>query len=138
MPEPVQSTVTAWRADEFSRGSYSFIAPGGTGDDYDAMAEPVGSRLFFAGEATSRQYPATTTGAMVTGLRQAGLLDEMASKARFQSVRQRSKLHDDVKSETASNGGAMAVDDVAIKEENGHVKTELVELSQNGVKQEQT
>ena len=44
------SYVTRWRAAEkFSRGSYSYIPPNADGTDYDAMAEPVADRLFFAG-----------------------------------------------------------------------------------------
>lgn len=52
-------------------GSYSSLCVGGGGgDDYDAVAEPVGGRLFFAGEATTKKYPATMHGAFFTGLRE--------------------------------------------------------------------
>ena len=39
-------------------------------EDYDIIAEQVGGRLFFAGEATSSKYPATMHGAFESGLRQ--------------------------------------------------------------------
>lgn len=61
---------TRWSRDPFSYGSYSFFARGARGADYDALAEPVG-RLFFAGEATSRYYPATVHGAYLSGVREA-------------------------------------------------------------------
>lgn len=52
-------------------GSYSSLTVGSLGgDDYDTMAESVGGRLFFAGEATTRKYPATMHGAFFTGLRE--------------------------------------------------------------------
>ncbi len=62
VPNPVEALVTRWSQDEFSRGSYSFIANGSTGDDYDTLAQPLYDKLFWAGEATSRQYPATVHG----------------------------------------------------------------------------
>ncbi len=60
--------MTRWRADPWARGSYSFVAVGASGSDYDVLATPVSSptnssnesngeqekskvpRLFFAGE----------------------------------------------------------------------------------------
>jgi hypothetical protein len=33
--------VTRWRADPWSRGSYSFVAVGSSGSDYDILAVPV-------------------------------------------------------------------------------------------------
>lgn len=79
--------MTRWKSDEWARGSYSFVAAGSSGNDYDVMAAPVapppppgtpiypGSnipRLFFAGEHTIRNYPATVHGALLSGLREAG------------------------------------------------------------------
>lgn len=70
-PEPRLVERTRWHADPFARGSYSYIAVGSSPDDLQALAEPVGSRLFFAGEATVRQHWATTHSAYVSGLREA-------------------------------------------------------------------
>lgn len=39
------------------------------------MARPVSLRLFFAGEATQREHPATVAGAYLSGLREAGRID---------------------------------------------------------------
>lgn len=73
VPDPIQTVCTRWGADPFSLGSYSHVAVGASGDDYDILAEHVGDgRLFFAGEATTRRYPATMHGAFLTGLREAG------------------------------------------------------------------
>ncbi|KAF3615706.1 Lysine-specific histone demethylase 1 -like protein 3 [Capsicum annuum] len=72
VPEPIQTVCTRWGNDPFSLGSYSNVAVGASGDDYDILAESVGDgRLFFAGEATNRRYPATMHGAFLSGLREA-------------------------------------------------------------------
>ncbi|KAF9922346.1 hypothetical protein FBU30_007572 [Linnemannia zychae] len=71
IPTPVETIVTRWSQDEFAQGSYSFVGQKGTGDDYDRLAKSVGGQLYFAGEATSRQYPATAHGAYLSGLRAA-------------------------------------------------------------------
>ncbi len=71
IPEPVDSLHTAWHSDPLSRGAYSHVEPGGSNRDFDAMGATVGKRLFFAGEATNRQYRATVHGAYLSGLRAA-------------------------------------------------------------------
>ena len=54
-----------------ARGSYSSLCVGSAGgEDYDAVADCLGGRLFFAGEATTKKYPATMHGAFFTGLRE--------------------------------------------------------------------
>lgn len=72
IPNPDAWLITRWAADPFAYGSYSFIPPGASGDDYVALARPVEGRLFFAGEATNRAHPATVHGAYLSGLRAAG------------------------------------------------------------------
>lgn len=81
---PRETVVTRWRADPWARGSYSFVAVGASGSDYDMLATPVvpppqpgeapstNPRLFFAGEHTIRNYPATVHGAFLSGLREGG------------------------------------------------------------------
>ncbi|KAK8299326.1 hypothetical protein V6Z11_D05G315300 [Gossypium hirsutum] len=79
VPEPLQTVCTRWGGDPFSLGSYSNVAVGASGDDYDILAESVGDgRLFFAGEATTRRYPATMYGAFLTGLREAANMAQYA------------------------------------------------------------
>jgi monoamine oxidase len=69
--EPEDYKITHWRQDPFSLGSYSYLAYGSSPESFDALAAPVGDRLFFAGEATSRDYNATVHGAYLSGLREA-------------------------------------------------------------------
>ena len=68
VPQPTRVIVTRWGADEFSYGSYSFVGVGATGADYSTVAEPVGKELYFAGEHTSEEHPATVVGAYLSGL----------------------------------------------------------------------
>lgn len=80
VPEPIQTVCTRWGSDPFCLGSYSNVAVGASGDDYDILAESVGDgRLFFAGEATTRRYPATMHGAFLSGLREAANMAHCAS-----------------------------------------------------------
>ncbi|XBI93935.1 hypothetical protein VPH35_030677 [Triticum aestivum] len=56
----------------FSLGPYPHVAVGASGVDYDILAESVGDGwLFFAGEATTRRYPATMHGPFITGVQEA-------------------------------------------------------------------
>lgn len=63
--------VARWGSDPFAFGSYSHVAVGATGKDFDALAQPIGERVFFAGEATHRQFPGTVHGALLSGRREA-------------------------------------------------------------------
>ncbi|XAR61684.1 N(1)-acetylpolyamine oxidase [Bertholletia excelsa] len=71
VPNPVASVVTDWGKDPFSYGSYSYVAVGASGEDYDILGRPVENCLFFAGEATCKEHPDTVGGAMMSGLREA-------------------------------------------------------------------
>ena len=70
-PEPTGALVTRWAADPYARGSYSFLAVGSSPADLRALAEPVGERLLFAGEATHEEFFATVHGAYMSGIREA-------------------------------------------------------------------
>ncbi|WP_102961417.1 flavin monoamine oxidase family protein [Mangrovicella endophytica] len=61
---------TAWGRDVHALGSYSHALPGHT-EDRQRLAEPVGGRLYFAGEATHRTAFSTAHGAWESGFRAA-------------------------------------------------------------------
>ncbi|TYC65565.1 FAD-dependent oxidoreductase [Stappia sp. BW2] len=69
IPPPVTSISSAWQQDKWTQGSYSFlpvdVAPGAR----TALAANLNSRVFFAGEATVADYPATVHGAWLSGQR---------------------------------------------------------------------
>ncbi|KAL3102688.1 hypothetical protein niasHT_027776 [Heterodera trifolii] len=78
--EPSSYFVTRWHTDKFAHGSYSYMGMNSSPDDYDTLASPVhpnddvsstAPRVFFAGEHTNRQYPASVHGAFLSGLREA-------------------------------------------------------------------
>ncbi|KAL8142489.1 hypothetical protein V2J09_015521 [Rumex salicifolius] len=72
VPDPVQAVCTRWGQDKYCYGSYSYVAVGASGDDYDILSESIADgRVFFAGEATNKQYPATMHGAFLSGMREA-------------------------------------------------------------------
>ncbi|MFN3334765.1 MAG: flavin monoamine oxidase family protein, partial [Caldilinea sp.] len=74
IPEPEAVHITRWLSDPFARGAYSSLAVGATPGDRAALAAPVAGRLFFAGEATHRDYPSTVHGAYLSGLEAANAL----------------------------------------------------------------
>ncbi|XP_071725879.1 lysine-specific histone demethylase 1 homolog 2 [Rutidosis leptorrhynchoides] len=78
VPDPIQSICTKWGNDPLSYGSYSHVRVHSSGSDYDILAENVENRLFFAGEATTRQHPATMHGAYLSGLREASCIYRVA------------------------------------------------------------
>lgn len=71
IPAPIGWHTTRWASDPFSFGSYSHTPPGASSLDYDMLAQPIGGRLFFAGEATHRSHYGTVHGAFLSGVRAA-------------------------------------------------------------------
>lgn len=70
VPDPLETIITRWASDRFTRGSYSYVAASALPGDYDLMAQNIGN-LHFAGEATCGTHPATVHGAYLSGLRAA-------------------------------------------------------------------
>ncbi len=71
IPNPVAAMMTRWNSDPLAHGSYSYLAIGSSLVDHQTLAEPIDDRIFFAGEATSDQHPATVHGAFLSGEREA-------------------------------------------------------------------
>ena len=70
MPQPVAWKSTDWHGSRFTRGAYSTIPVGSSLADLDVLAEPVGGRVLFAGEATHHRL-GYADGAMSSGVREA-------------------------------------------------------------------
>lgn len=71
IPAPRAAALTRWRRDAFTRGAYTSVPVGQTLAACDVLAEPVGGRVLFAGEATSRARIGYADGALSTGVREA-------------------------------------------------------------------
>lgn len=63
----IQWLVSRWGTDENSLGSYSYDRVGKPHNLYEKLRIPV-DNLFFAGEATSIDYPGSVHGAYSTGI----------------------------------------------------------------------
>ncbi|MEI7864985.1 MAG: FAD-dependent oxidoreductase [Chthoniobacterales bacterium] len=67
-PPPKDILVSRWGHDPCSLGAYSFMGVGATPRDRVTLGKPIGRSLHFAGEAVSKNYPATMRGAYESGL----------------------------------------------------------------------
>ena len=79
VPDPAAFKISRWGSDKFSRGSYTFLGPGSTDEDFETLQSPINGngdssllelpssetmRLFFAGEHTTALFPSMAHGAM--------------------------------------------------------------------------
>lgn len=71
IPKPIDFQITRWAQDPFSLGSYSFNQVGYKPGQRDTLAASVNGKVFFAGEATHKDYYGTAHGAYMSGLRAA-------------------------------------------------------------------
>ncbi len=62
-----EASFPAWWTDPWSRGSYSIVKPGFMGAR-EALAEPIGNRIWLAGEASSIGGAMTVGGASLAGM----------------------------------------------------------------------
>ncbi|XP_072139018.1 peroxisomal N(1)-acetyl-spermine/spermidine oxidase [Mobula birostris] len=82
IPPPKSIVRSRWHSDRFTKGSYSYVEVGSSGDDIDLIAQPLPStsakeqplQVLFAGEATHRTFYSTTHGALESGWREADRL----------------------------------------------------------------
>jgi monoamine oxidase len=63
--------IVRWHQKRYSKMGYSFLPVGCPPTMRDRLAEPIGSTLFFGGEATNRAQPSTVHGALESGIRAA-------------------------------------------------------------------
>ncbi len=75
----IEGVVQNWTAEPYVLGSYSFPAPGtrptSGSTKREVLAQPVGTTLYFAGEATHNTAPSTVPGALQSGERAGGEVD---------------------------------------------------------------
>ncbi|NXT94037.1 PAOX oxidase, partial [Anhinga rufa] len=85
LPAPRSVLRSRWHSAPYTRGSYSYVAVGSSGDDIDVLAQPLPEdpedprplQLLFAGEATHRTFYSTTHGALLSGWREAERLSSL-------------------------------------------------------------
>ena len=67
-PSPLVGYVrTNWSEDPFSYGSYSYFANGSGDADRKTLLEPIGDRIYFAGEALNPHYQVSVQAAFESG-----------------------------------------------------------------------
>ncbi|XP_048759001.2 spermine oxidase-like isoform X2 [Ostrea edulis] len=79
IPEPVAIIRSAWKSNELSCGSYSYMAHLSSPSEINSLAEPLcvngAPVVLFAGEATHPHFFSTTHGARESGIREAKFLE---------------------------------------------------------------
>ena len=74
-PSPLKGYVrTNWSRDPLSFGAYCFLAAGSGDADRVTLAQPLGDKVFFAGEALNPRYQSSVHAAYESGLRTAQVL----------------------------------------------------------------
>jgi monoamine oxidase len=75
IPQPVSWQKTSWHTNPFSLGAYPHIKPGSDLSACSIIAEPVGEKVYFAGDTTTKEYMATAHSAYISGLEAAHRLE---------------------------------------------------------------
>lgn len=71
VPDPKEFRLTRWSLDPYCLGGRASLTPGSGSNLIARLAEPVGPRVFLAGEHTDKNAPGTVQGAYLSGLRAA-------------------------------------------------------------------
>ena len=69
VPAPARMVRSAWSADKYALGTHSFTAVGASPQSREALTESLLDRVYFAGEATDVNNPATVLGARASAMR---------------------------------------------------------------------
>lgn len=67
IPRPVAYRRTCWGKDPYALCSYSALKKGAVYEDRQTIREPLGDKVFFAGEHVADDFPAMVHGALITG-----------------------------------------------------------------------
>ena len=81
VPDPKDALITRWHSDPWSRGAYSYVPVGASYRQYADLGTPVDGKLFFAGEATHAEHPATVHGALMSGVQAAPRIERATNGA---------------------------------------------------------
>jgi len=71
--KPSRHIISAWDADAWTKGAYSYALPGAT-QQRNRLAEPIDEKIYFAGEATSQEFFSTIHGAYFSALEAVSIL----------------------------------------------------------------
>jgi len=107
VPGPVDTVVTRWDKDEFSRGAYTYMRTGSSPRDLAALAAPAHDVLFFGGEATSETRFSYADGAYASGIREADRIIKLLVSPTASSSSSSSTAHS-AHSKSKSKDGAVA------------------------------
>lgn len=71
IPKPSQYYVSRWYQQEHIKMAFSYIPVNAGANAFENMEKDVDGQIFFAGEATHKQFHQTLTGAYISGMREA-------------------------------------------------------------------